>query len=212
MSGIAYFNSKRESHFPSMGFIDITLSKVGLSQIQDYVHLVQKLSDRKSMKNLLHQTDLNQRRIKSVPVDLTSSGSMTDKDINSRSSSTASTDVNINRFKFGTTPLDKLLIKKDAVYKILTFFKGLFYVGAVCYDPITSKEEIYDYNDIISQTNNIIEGVEIEIKNVKSSVEFKRIINGTFYKWQTTTGDNFILNQAEVDTLTKKEKRYLRIC
>lgn len=207
MSGIENFNSKREPPFPSFGFIDITLSKVGLSQIQDYVHLVQKLSDRKlgntkirnPMKNLLHKTDSN------------SLWSTANKDINSRSSSTASADVNIYRCKFNTTPLDKLLIKKDAVYKILTFFKGLFYVGAVCYDPITSKEEFYDYNDIISHTNTIFEGAEIEIKNKVVPVEFKRFVNGTFYKWQTNDGANFILSQDEVDTLTKKEKRYLRL-
>jgi hypothetical protein len=111
------------------------------------------------------------------------------------------------------TPLDKLLIKKGFIEQMLMYFKGKFYKGVVCYDPITNKEEYHDYNDVVGKIDDSMRDTVINIinSNVEKTTIFKYMIKGTFYKWETTSGLYFILSHTEVATLSMKEKRLLRM-
>jgi len=111
------------------------------------------------------------------------------------------------------TPLDKLLIKKGFADQNLIYFKGNFYKGILCYDPITDREEYHDINDVTTPIDKLTKESIINIKNngLEKTTTLKKVINGVFYKWQTRSGLYFVLTQSEVETLSRKEKRLLRM-
>jgi hypothetical protein len=111
------------------------------------------------------------------------------------------------------TPLDKLLIKKGFVDQNLTYFKGNFYKGVLCYDPITDREEYHDINDVTTPIDKLTKESIINIKNdgLEKTTTLKKVVNGVFYKWQTSSGLYFVLTHLELETLSRKEKRLLRM-
>ena len=111
------------------------------------------------------------------------------------------------------TPLDKLLIEKGFDQQNLTYFKGNFYKGILCYDPISKREEYHDINDVTTTFDKLTKESLINIKNdgIEKTTILKKIIIGVFYKWQTRSGLYFILTQSEMETLSAKEKRLLRM-
>jgi hypothetical protein len=108
---------------------------------------------------------------------------------------------------------DKMLEKRGMLYEIPEYYLGPIINCAIFIDPETNSEEIHDINDIISCIPLSI-GTEtiVSLYNKKQKkLIFKKKVKGIFHKWSTYNGLYLILNQQEVDLLSKKEKRILRM-
>lgn len=108
---------------------------------------------------------------------------------------------------------DKMLEKRGMLYEIPEFYLGNIINCAICIDPETNIEELHDINDIISSVPLSV-GTEITVSlynKTQKSIIFQRGVRGIFYKWRTYNGLYLILTQQEVNLLSKKEKRILRM-
>ena len=109
------------------------------------------------------------------------------------------------------SPLDRILIKKDMTELSLAFYRGTFNRAVVGYSAESGRDEIYDSAQMVSCPKKLGEIITISIEGVTQTLVFKGYQHGTFYKFQTRLGGHFIMTQKELNTLTPKEKRELRM-
>lgn len=112
------------------------------------------------------------------------------------------------------TSLDKILDKLNLVHDMPKYYKGICNKCVLCKNPTTLREEIHDYNDIsiLDRSKKLCIGNPILILNNKweKFYIYKRELKGIFYKWETVSGKYFILSQTDLNSLTVKEKKYMR--
>lgn len=111
--------------------------------------------------------------------------------------------------------LDKIIETRGMTYEIFKYYRGTFNTCILCTDPFTQIEEYQDITNIMDITpkTKLIPGMELVIENnnvIKGAI-LNRVLYGTFYKWEMVSGKYLILSQREIDTLSKKEKRELRM-
>ena len=110
--------------------------------------------------------------------------------------------------------LDKILDKLNLENDMPKYYKGICNKCVLCKNPTTLKEEIHDYNDIsiLDRSKKLCIGNPILILNNKweKFYIYKRELKGIFYKWETVSGKYFILSQTDLNSLTVKEKKYMR--
>ena len=111
--------------------------------------------------------------------------------------------------------LDRLLVSKGMFNEIFNYYRGAFTIGSLCKHIKTNKDEIHDFKDLVLPVNvyQFINGMEVQVRNGKlqKNTVFQKNVFGLFHKWEMESGVYFILSQKEVDTLTEKEKRNLRM-
>jgi hypothetical protein len=126
--------------------------------------------------------------------------------------------------KFGTfsmkrvKPFRALLEKYNFVNDLPKSFLGT-YDGelAKCVNLNGSGDvELFDLNNLYltsKQQTPFVSGdvYNVIINNLTKQTEFRKLISGPYYKWETQRGLHMIFTQSDVDMLTDEEKLMLRI-
>jgi hypothetical protein len=126
--------------------------------------------------------------------------------------------------KFGTfsmrrvKPFRELLEKYNFVDDLPKSFLGM-YDGqlAKCANLNGSGDvELFDLNNLYltsKQQTPFVSGdvYKVIINNFTKQTEFRELISGPYYKWETQRGLHMIFTQSDVDMLTDEEKLMLRI-
>jgi len=76
--------------------------------------------------------------------------------------------------------------------------------------------ELFDLNNLYltsKQQTPFVSGdiYNVIINNLTKQTEFRELISGPYYKWETQRGLHIIFTQHDVDMLTDEERRMLRI-
>jgi len=109
------------------------------------------------------------------------------------------------------SPLDNLLIKKGMIGQTLVFYRGAFNHAVSCYSETSGIVESQDVNDMVGKPTKLNEEIAVINSEKQKTFIFKGYQHGIFYKFQTNTGDYFIITQKELSSLTPKEKRELHM-
>lgn len=107
---------------------------------------------------------------------------------------------------------DKILEKRGMLYEMPEFYLGSIINCAICKDTETNIDELHDMKDIITSTPlNMGTEIIVSLHKTQKNMIFQKGIRGIFHKWRTYNGLHLILMQEEVNLLSKREKRILRM-
>lgn len=113
------------------------------------------------------------------------------------------------------SPLDNILETRGMPYELFKYYVGVLNACVLTMNDVTGKEEYHDIKNVIFSDRPIrfVPGMEIHIENnnVRKISTYKRLLYGTFHKWEMVSGQYLILSQKEVDSLTQTERRNLRM-
>jgi len=112
------------------------------------------------------------------------------------------------------THLDTLLSRLGQEKGLPKYYKGKITGAILCKNKYTNMDELHDLADLQNvNESDLVKGTELVVINnhwTKSTL-FQGFIKGSHYKWETVNGFYMILSQNDVDKLSDKEKRYLRL-
>jgi hypothetical protein len=112
------------------------------------------------------------------------------------------------------TPLNRLLQKYRFLHDSPIKYLGEYEHRIAIFNDGAGREERFDTSDVVAgDVENLVAGERYTVSVTKweKEVAFMRYEDGPFYKWQTQNGFMLIFNQADVDSLSEKDKRTLHI-